>query len=477
MGEQVSLRKSDGFAGRAVEGLLGLLGLVSRPTEPGDAPGLADAGGRETRPKRERTGRKSRAKRAMKRLRRDARESRERAIRAEVYARKLERRLRGKGGPEATPDWRQAGPRHVGQAPAEPSALRQTDHGSAWRGKAEDTEVARRVREGLLAAATVAEALARAGWTPPTVSPEASKGSDTRAVTARSGRAKPPAGLRPAAELAPMVLPLGGRGVEPGDVPSATAPTATMACGGKSGGTGRNARRRARRAERRRHLAEEAMADVRDTAPDAWSLRGRDNGRMEARPRRWSRSLPCPPCPVEREYRQRERKCNSVTMTGKQAEYPQSIYVQSRTTQGRSAQPSARAAAGGLRRALLDHGQAKMPCESGRRRRGGGSPAHSPSRQRPEVTGWQRPPARRHGAGAHVRTSEGMTPWAEGRGWERWPDGVLKTPPEILAQESRPLTSVGRLAAAVLLTPPGRPMRNLLRLPTLDAVTLQGLRL
>ena len=39
------------------------------------------------------------------------------------------------------------------------------------------------------------------------------------------------------------------------------------------------------------------------------------------------------------------------------------------------------------------------------------------------------------------------------------------------------LSPMRRLAAAVLLTPQGRPMRNLLRLPTLGAATLQDLRL
>lgn len=116
-------------------------------------------------------------------------------------------------------------------------------------------------------------------------------------------------------------------------------------------------------------------------------------------------------------------------------------------------------------------GHATMPGETGRRREGWDSLANSQCRTSERLLR-QSALRQRHRSGIH-RTARR----ADARWHERAYGDVPRTDPRIEAMDTGFLSPMGRMAAAVLLTPQGRPMRNLLRLPTLGAATLQDLRL
>ena len=476
MGENVSLRALADFAGRAM-GALGIIRGLREAAGGGDRESsLAEDRGRETRGKRKRTGRKSRAKRLEKRLRRDARKCRERAIRAEEKARRLEARLREKVGPMAQPDRRPAGRADDGQATASQPPRRRKASGEAGRrGKnaVTDMDVAAGVREGLLAAATVAEALTRAGWTPPPVTgaaPSAKACPDARHGVTRRHEAPPRLAERPRG-----IHPETGLGIESGESRRVMTP-------GDARRPTRSAARRARRAERRRHEAEEAFVSAAGMGQLPQAHRECLQNERRRRVSGGARSLPCSQgghvSDAQRPL-QAKRTEKPYKMYGRSTSVMQGEVSQTASFREKSGLPRgnssghARGRRGQLRRedTVRFPGHATMPGETGRRRGGWDSPAHSQCRTSERFLR-QSALTQRHRSGIH-RTARR----ADARWHERAYGDVPRTDPRIEAMDTGFLSPMRRLAAAVLLTPQGRPMRNLLRLPTLGAATLQDLRL
>ena len=476
MGENVSLRALADFAGRAM-GALGIIRGLREAAGGGDRESsLAEDRGRETRGKRKRTGRKSRAKRLEKRLRRDARKCRERAIRAEEKARRLEARLREKVGLMAQPDRRHAGRADDGQATASQPPRRQRASGEARRrGKtpATDMDVAAGVREGLLAAATVAEALTRAGWTPPPVTGEDTSAKaclDARHGVVRRHEAPPELAERPRG-----IHPETGLGIESGEPRRVMTP-------GDARRTTRSAARRARRAERRRHEAEEAFVSAAGMGQLPQAHRECLQNERRRRVSGGARSLPCSQgghvSDAQRPL-QAKRTSKPYKMYGRSTSVMQGEVSQTASFREKSGLPRgnssghARGRRGQLRRedTVRFPGHATMPGETGRRRGGWDSPANSQCRTSERLLR-QSALRQRHGSGIHRTARRADARWHERAHWD-----VPRTDPRIEAMDTGFLSPMRRLAAAVLLTPQGRPMRNLLRLRTLGAATLQDLRL
>ena len=476
MGENVSLRALADFAGRAM-GALGIIRGLREAAGGGDRESsLAEDRGRETRGKRKRTGRKSRAKRLEKRLRRDARKCRERAIRAEEKARRLEARLREKVGQMAQPDRRRAGRADDGQATAGQPPRRQAASGEARRrGKnaATDMDVAAGVREGLLAAATLAEALTRAGWTPPPVTgadPSAKACPDARHGVTRRHEAPPELAERPRG-----IHPETGLGIESGESRRVMTPEDARR-------STRSAARRARRAERRRHEAEEAFVSAAGMGQLPQAHRECLQNERRRRVSGGARSLPCSQgghvSDAQRPL-QAKRTEKPYKMYGRSTSVMQGEVSQTASFREKSGLPRgnssghARGRRGQLRRedTVRFPGHATMPGETGRRHAGWDSLVHSQCRTSERFLR-QSALKQRHRSGIH-RTARR----ADARWHERAYGDVPRTDPRIEAMDTGFLSPMRRLAAAVLLTPQGRPMRNLLRLPTLGAATLQDLRL